>query len=541
MSATTFIRQIRTSGKGALAPPRAALEFPSGPVHLYRDPTNAAIAPSPPISHEPHQIPRLHVPFRGGSRPFGRRRRSIPQAAAEHPRGTGDLVRRASRIRPGCRAEDRRAAQFHPCATRPCRGRGLVVALRGRRAARTLLAQQELHVDRGRPGTVRRQAEPRRSRAQVLPGGGSRQPEQEPELDEGPRPAEDVHGPARRGPPGVPFPVGEEPREDLPGDPGPGQARHAFCLQYGRHVHAVGDRPEGHGPDRALLPRAAPLRAPRDFGSHMGCKRPGDIPRFGQLYLQKGQWRGRQLVPPGWVDAATSLQISNGSDPASDWDQGYGYQFWRCRHGFYRGDGAFGQFCVVMPEFDAVVAITGATRDLPSVLNVVWDQIVPALSSAPLAADPESDRRLSEKLAGLSLATQAGQPGSPVAARIAGRRYVFPANPQLIESVEFEPVQEGANVAIKARIAGRDQRIVCGRGAWLKGSLTMGPGAPIPVALSGAWTSDDTYTAILCRYRTPFCATFDMRFSGDELILETENNVGFDSAGRVRLVGRAQP
>ena len=266
-----------------------------------------------------------------------------------------------------------------------------------------------------------------------------------------------------------------------------------------------------------------------------------DIARFGQLYLQKGQWRGRQLVPPGWVDAATSLQISNGSDPASDWDQGYGYQFWRCRHGFYRGDGAFGQFCVVMPEFDAVVAITGATRDLPSVLNVVWDQIVPALSSAPLAADPESDRRLSEKLAGLSLATQAGQPGSPVAARIAGRRYVFPANPQLIESVEFEPVQEGANVAIKARIAGRDQRIVCGRGAWLKGSLTMGPGAPIPVALSGAWTSDDTYTAILCRYRTPFCATFDMRFSGDELILETENNVGFDSAGRVRLVGRAQP
>ena len=194
-----------------------------------------------------------------------------------------------------------------------------------------------------------------------------------------------------------------------------------------------------------------------------------------------------------------------------------------------------------MPEFDAVVAITGATRDLPSVLNVVWDQIVPALSGAPLAADPESDRRLSEKLAGLSLATQAGQPGSPVAARIAGRRYVFPANPQLIESVEFEPVQEGANVAIKARIAGRDQRIVCGRGAWLKGSLTMGPGAPIPVALSGAWTSDDTYTAILCRYRTPFCATFDMRFSGDELILETENNVGFDSAGRVRLVGRAQP
>jgi hypothetical protein len=50
------------------------------------------------------------------------------------------------------------------------------------------------------------------------------------------------------------------------------------------------------------------------------------------------------------VAAATSRQVSNGSNPASDWEQGYGYQFWRCRHGVYRGDGAFGQYCIVMPE-----------------------------------------------------------------------------------------------------------------------------------------------------------------------------------------------
>ena len=65
-----------------------------------------------------------------------------------------------------------------------------------------------------------------------------------------------------------------------------------------------------------------------------------DIARFGQLYLQKGQWQGKQLVPAAWVEAATSRQMSNGSRPTSDWDQGYGYQFWRSRHGFYRGDGA---------------------------------------------------------------------------------------------------------------------------------------------------------------------------------------------------------
>jgi CubicO group peptidase (beta-lactamase class C family) len=61
-----------------------------------------------------------------------------------------------------------------------------------------------------------------------------------------------------------------------------------------------------------------------------------DIARFGQLYLQKGEWQGRQLVPKAWVEAATARQTANGSNPQSDWDQGYGYQFWRCRHNVYR-------------------------------------------------------------------------------------------------------------------------------------------------------------------------------------------------------------
>ena len=74
--------------------------------------------------------------------------------------------------------------------------------------------------------------------------------------------------------------------------------------------------------------------------------------------------RAAAACPAAWVDAATARQTSNGSNPTSDWDQGYGYQFWRCRHGAYRGDGAFGQYCIVMPEQDAVVAITSGVRDM---------------------------------------------------------------------------------------------------------------------------------------------------------------------------------
>ena len=40
----------------------------------------------------------------------------------------------------------------------------------------------------------------------------------------------------------------------------------------------------------------------------------------------------------------------------SDWVQGYGYQMWMCRHNAYRADGANGQYIIVIPDKDAVIA-----------------------------------------------------------------------------------------------------------------------------------------------------------------------------------------
>ena len=128
-----------------------------------------------------------------------------------------------------------------------------------------------------------------------------------------------------------------------------------------------------------------------------------DIAKFGQLYLQKGQWNGKQLIPASWVEMATSKQVSNGSDPSKDWDQGYGFQFWRCRHNAFRGDGAFGQFCVVIPEQDAVVAITANCKDMQAELNIVWDKLLPGFQEAPLAANAEEQAKLKQTLGNLTV------------------------------------------------------------------------------------------------------------------------------------------
>ncbi len=123
-----------------------------------------------------------------------------------------------------------------------------------------------------------------------------------------------------------------------------------------------------------------------------------DIAKFGQLYLQKGVWQGKQIVPAAWIEQATAKQVSNGSDPTKDWDQGYGFQFWRCRHNAFRGDGKDGQFCIVLPDQDAVIAITANTSNMQAELNIVWDNLLSAFSDKPLPENPEAVAKLKEAM-----------------------------------------------------------------------------------------------------------------------------------------------
>ncbi|MEP3478632.1 MAG: serine hydrolase [Fuerstiella sp.] len=122
-----------------------------------------------------------------------------------------------------------------------------------------------------------------------------------------------------------------------------------------------------------------------------------DVAKFGQLYLQKGEWNGTQLVPRSWIKQATLKQVSNGSNPESDWEQGYGFQFWKCRHGAVRGDGKDGQFCIVLPEQDAVVVMTANSRKLGDQLNLVWEYLLPAFKDEILDEAPDSLAMLKKK------------------------------------------------------------------------------------------------------------------------------------------------
>jgi len=104
-----------------------------------------------------------------------------------------------------------------------------------------------------------------------------------------------------------------------------------------------------------------------------------DIAKFGQLLLQKGEWEGKQLVSASWVEEATAKQIENRAAEhgavKDDWAMGYGYQFWRCKpEGVFRGDGMFGQYCVVVPDMDIVIVGTSNVV-MGQVLDLFWEML----------------------------------------------------------------------------------------------------------------------------------------------------------------------
>ena len=261
--------------------------------------------------------------------------------------------------------------------------------------------------------------------------------------------------------------------------------------------------------------------------------RTGDIASFGQLLLDRGAWKGRQLVPAAWVDAATGRQVANGSNPNSDWDQGYGYQFWRCRHGAYRGDGAFGQFCVVLPEQETVVAITAGTRDMQGILDILWKHLLPGLRPVALPEDAAGHQHLQDRLAVLSVPLPVV---GRVPAKLADTTFHFAANDAKLESVRVEPAAGDEPRVLVLESHGHTQRIPCGSGRWLAGQVAWGGHAPAPAA-AAIGTDGEGCVVRICFVETPFVATLRLEPEGSGLKLGGGTNVGFGPTRLPELVG----
>ena len=213
------------------------------------------------------------------------------------------------------------------------------------------------------------------------------------------------------------------------------------------------------------------------------------VAAFGELLLREGAWGDTQLVPAEWVRLATSRQIETEAPAEDSLDHdstaGYGYQFWMSRAG-YRGDGAFGQLCLVYPEHDLVVAVTAGDGPSGATTGAVHDCLLPGLDTPGTALDHEDDRTLADRLRGLSFTPEPGsaEPHRSVTSRVAASVPGSALPDGTI--VVIDPDEDGWLLRLGASI-----QVAVGHGAWRE-SAPLGR----PVVATGAWQGD-TFVADL--------------------------------------------
>ena len=266
-----------------------------------------------------------------------------------------------------------------------------------------------------------------------------------------------------------------------------------------------------------------------------------DIAKFGQLFLQKGKWEGKQILPASWIEEASSKHIlqepeaSQGKRDSSDWLQGYGYQMWRSRNNSFRGDGAFGQYMLILPEHDAVIAITSQTPNMQGEFNLVWKHILPAFQSKSVS-DSSSAPLLRQKLSALSLPVPAGTAATEQ--KISGETYTI--NGGGLKTLRFDC--ENGECIMRLQTDTALHTFSLGAGNWKRTSTTKkGPylveGAKAnrvgiaPYKVDGCyyWKDSSTIVATLRYIESPHMETITCSFNGnsvDIVIADSLNQQG---------------
>ncbi|MFT3875805.1 MAG: serine hydrolase domain-containing protein [Propioniciclava sp.] len=212
-------------------------------------------------------------------------------------------------------------------------------------------------------------------------------------------------------------------------------------------------------------------------GRILGCSglhlAPESIAAFFQLLLDEGVHDGEQLLPAEWITRYRQRQVETApvkTDP--DWAQGYGWQVWLDRHGGHRGDGALGQFGLLMPAHDALLVTTARTDSMQGVLEAAWDHLLPAFDAPASAADTDA---LTARLGRASLRTVGGERGGFVHLSFENRRNRW----RLIDAPEGWTLRW-----IDA--FGGDNTLTVGHKSWEIGAMRWGK-RTLRVAASGAW------------------------------------------------------
>ncbi len=244
-----------------------------------------------------------------------------------------------------------------------------------------------------------------------------------------------------------------------------------------------------------------------------------EIASFAQCLLDGGRRDGRQVIPAEYLAQATSIQSDNSMNDQPDWKVGYGFQFWRCRHNAFRGDGAFGQYAIAMPEQGIAIAITSGLRNMQQILDLVWDFVLPAAQNSALPPAAEEESALRQELAAwaMPVLTSAG-------AELPRRIYQLEANDLQFKELSFASLGDHVELSLDG------ETLRAGFGFQADNLLTWREALPRRVAASVRRISDREFELLACCYETPFQWHIQLEFGDDTVTLVRRANVCFRTA-----------
>ncbi len=249
-----------------------------------------------------------------------------------------------------------------------------------------------------------------------------------------------------------------------------------------------------------------------------------EIASFAQCLLDHGMRDGKQILPPDYLDQAVSVQSDNSMNDQPDWKVGYGFQFWRCRHNAFRGDGAFGQYAIVMPDQEMAIAISSGLRNMQSVLDRVWEILLPAAGESA-APDPAATEAFRKEAAAWSLPVL-GSEGKC----LPFRRYALAKNEPGFATLALASFEDRIELTLDGEtlVAGFGRRIdnrLCWRGPERR------------MAASARWDSESELELLVSCCETPFQWSIRVRVDGECVTLVREENVSFRTREWPELTG----
>jgi len=272
--------------------------------------------------------------------------------------------------------------------------------------------------------------------------------------------------------------------------------------------------------------------------------------RLMKLYADGGVWEGERILSEDYVKKAITLQNESATEEANnalakDNFLGYGFQLWMCKpKGVYRADGAMGQFTIVVPDKDMIIAITenaSGSHWAQTTLDTMWEFLDEISCEDSIPEKETSSDKLSRRMTMLALPAVEYSPFSEYRTKIDGAVYqvnedsflldnsvvataLFMGGIKLPEGIKkflfnfekegctFDYLQGGENKSVAVGIDGTYRYNKFGNGA---ASIAL---------ISGAWTKEHVFELTIRWVETCNQQKLNFTFHGESVTVEEEGD-----------------